>query len=98
MTRVTLLILTTVAGLGWARQCQESSECPDHSPHCSDWGWCQWTDQYGTAGPAASGAADTADAGSCSSDDDCSPRFPVCSNLGYCTVKDYFEVMNNFEI
>jgi len=70
-----------------ARQCQASSDCPAHSPHCSDWGWCQWTDQYGDQGPRLQ----TAEDGACSTDQDCSPRFPVCSNLGYCTVKDYFE-------
>lgn len=72
-----------------ARQCRASSDCPAHSPHCSDWGWCQWTDQYGDQGPRA--RLQTAEAGACSTDQDCSPRFPVCSNLGYCTVKDYFE-------
>lgn len=72
-----------------ARQCRASSDCPAHSPHCSDWGWCQWTDQYGDQGPRA--RLETAEAGACSTDKDCSPRFPVCSNLGYCTVKDYFE-------
>lgn len=77
-----------MASLPQARQCETSDDCPDHSPHCSDWGWCQWTDQYGTAGPSASPPDQD---GACSSDEDCSPRFPVCSNLGYCTVKDYFE-------
>jgi len=73
-----------------ARQCRASSDCPAHSPHCSDWGWCQWTDQYGDQGPRA--RLQTAEAGACSTDQDCSPRFPVCSNLGYCTVnKEYFE-------
>lgn len=72
-----------------ARQCRASSDCPAHSPHCSDWGWCQWTDQYGDQGPRD--RLETADAGACRADKDCSPRFPVCSNLGYCTVKDYFE-------
>ena len=59
----------------------------------SDWGWCQWTDQYGDQGPRA--RLETAEAGACSTDKDCSPRFPVCSNLGYCTVKDYFEVSSS---
>jgi len=70
-----------------ARQCQDSSDCPPQSPHCSDWGWCQWTDQYGTAGPTNN----EEEPGSCKRDEDCTPRFPVCSNLGFCTVKDYFE-------
>merc|ERR1712222_68164 len=36
-----------------ARQCRASSDCPAHSPHRSDWGWCQWTDQYGDQGQRA---------------------------------------------
>ena len=86
-----LCLLTSAPMMAEARQCQVSSDCPAHSPHCSDWGWCQWTDQYGDQGPRD--RLETAEAGACSTDKDCSPRFPVCSNLGYCTVKDYFKVM-----
>lgn len=84
-----LCLLTSAPMMAEARQCQVSSDCPAHSPHCSDWGWCQWTDQYGDQGPRD--RLETAEAGACSTDKDCSPRFPVCSNLGYCTVKDYFK-------
>jgi len=81
-----VMMMTISVRMCEAKQCQDSSDCPPQSPHCSDWGWCQWTDQYGTAGPT-----NIEEAGSCKQDEDCSPRFPVCSNLGFCTVKDYFE-------
>ena len=71
-------------------QSEASIQLTDQSHPRSDWGWCQWTDQYGDQGPGD--RLETADPGACSTDQDCSPRFPVCSNLGYCTVKDYFEV------
>ena len=72
-------------------QSEASVRLTDQSHPRSDWGWCQWTDQYGDQGPRD--RLETAEAGACSTDKDCSPRFPVCSNLGYCTVKDYFKVM-----
>jgi len=76
-------LLSSVAG----QQCSTSFECktPD-APHCSRWGWCQWSAQYGDAGPSQ-WESDDAPPGSCRSAQDCTPRAPVCSNQGFCTVR-----------
>jgi len=77
---------STLLPLVSSQQCSTSEDClsPD-SPHCSKWGWCQWTDEYGSGGPGESGQSDGLPPGSCDSDQDCSPRAPFCSSQGYCT-------------
>lgn len=76
-------LFSSVAG----QQCSTSQDCstPD-APHCSKWGWCQWSAQYGDAGPSQWESEDAAP-GSCRSAQDCAPRAPVCSNQGFCTVR-----------
>lgn len=65
-----------------AQQCGTSSDCTSPSaPHCSRWGWCQWTPDYGSSGPSS----DQNPSGSCRSAEECPPRAPHCSNQGYCT-------------
>lgn len=83
---VLLLPLLPLLSLVAGQQCSSSSDCltPD-APHCSRWGWCQWTAQYGDAGPSQS-ESDDAPPGSCRSEQDCTPRAPVCSSQGFCTV------------
>jgi len=35
-----------------AQQCTTSLDCRSiEAPHCSRWGWCQWTPQFGENGP-----------------------------------------------
>eukprot|EP00092_Neocalanus_flemingeri_P028079 GFUD01030486.1.p1 GENE.GFUD01030486.1~~GFUD01030486.1.p1 ORF type:complete len:350 (-),score=63.70 GFUD01030486.1:208-1257(-) len=78
-----LSLLSSVAG----QQCSTSADCPTpDAPHCSKWGWCQWTAQYGDGGPSQL-ESDDAPLGSCRSAEDCTPRAPVCSNQGFCTAK-----------
>lgn len=79
-----LLLLPTLSTVS-AQQCTASSDCPSpDAPYCSRWGWCQWTAQYGAAGPSE--AEDTElPLGSCRSAQDCTPRAPVCSSQGFCT-------------
>jgi len=78
-----LPLLSSVAG----QQCSTSEDClTDDAPHCSRWGWCQWTAQYGDAGPSQ-WESDNAPPGSCRSAQDCTPRAPVCSNQGFCTIR-----------
>jgi len=72
-----------------AQQCSSSSDCQTQdAPYCSRWGWCQWTAQYGEAGPSQSESED-APLGSCRSAQDCTPRAPVCSREGFCTARHY---------
>jgi len=79
-----LLLLPTLSTVS-AQQCTASSDCPSpDAPYCSRWGWCQWTAQYGAAGPSEAEDADLP-LGSCRSSQDCTPRAPVCSVQGYCT-------------
>jgi len=66
-------------------QCISSSDCSSpHAPHCSKWGWCQWTGLYGEEGP---GQGEGLAPGTCVTSQDCTPRAPTCSKLGYCTTK-----------
>jgi len=76
-----LAVLLLVPGLV-AQQCKGPEDCKsDYAPHCSRWGWCQWTSQYGVSGPPQT---DPGDPG-CETDQDCTPRAPYCSRQGYCT-------------
>ena len=36
-----VMMMTISMRMCEAKQCQDSSDCPPQSPHCSDWGWCQ---------------------------------------------------------
>lgn len=79
-----LLLLPSLSTVS-AQQCTASSDCPSpDAPYCSRWGWCQWTAQYGAAGPSEAEDTDLP-LGSCRSAQDCTPRAPVCSSQGYCT-------------
>ena len=47
-----LLLLAMVAvPLTEGTECTRSSDCPTSSPHCSKWGYCQWSPRYGQSGP-----------------------------------------------
>jgi len=76
-----LLLVVSTPGL-LAQQCKQPSDCSSpHAPHCSRWGWCQWTADYGEEGPRE----DLPTTGYCNSNKDCVPRAPFCSRQGYCT-------------
>jgi len=80
MLKLTLLMLLVPGLLG--QQCKQPSDCSSpHAPHCSRWGWCQWTADYGEEGPRE----DLPTTGYCNSNKDCVPRAPFCSRQGYCT-------------
>jgi len=74
-------MLMAMPGL-FGQQCKQPSDCTSpHAPHCSRWGWCQWTADYGEEGPRE----DLPTTGYCNSNKDCVPRAPFCSRQGYCT-------------
>jgi len=76
-----MLLVLLAPGL-FAQQCKQPSDCSSpHAPHCSRWGWCQWTADYGDEGPRE----DLPTTGYCNSNKDCVPRAPFCSRQGYCT-------------
>lgn len=78
-----LLLLVMVVEVVLGQQCTSSSDCTSPAaPHCSKWGWCQWTDRYGAEGPGQGGGQQD---GRCEGPQDCTPRAPVCSNQGFCT-------------
>lgn len=75
-----LLLLVMLPGL-MGQQCERSADCKSpYAPHCSKWGWCQWTSQYGDSGPV-----EVPSSGYCNSNKECVPRAPFCSRQGYCT-------------
>jgi len=77
-----LMLLVLLAPGLLAQQCKQPSDCSSpHAPHCSRWGWCQWTADYGEEGPRE----DLPTTGYCNSNKDCVPRAPFCSRQGYCT-------------
>jgi len=78
-----LLLLLLPSGLQ-GQQCQTSRDCDSpYAPHCSKWGWCQWTAGYGNKGPDQKIKGESQE--SCRSSADCSPRTPVCSQFGFCS-------------
>ena len=88
-----ILLVSTIPTIS-GQQCSTSSDCssPD-APYCSKWGWCQWTSQFGSAGPrevARTGSG--LPLGSCRSSGDCTPRAPVCSSQGFCTWEPAYQV------
>lgn len=78
-----LVLIFIIVPLSTSQKCNSKADCKSkYAPHCSKWGWCQWTKNYGTAGKAQGAGLQ---AGECRSHLDCTNRAPVCSPEGFCT-------------
>jgi len=91
-----ILLVSTIPTIS-GQQCSTSSDCssPD-APYCSKWGWCQWTSQFGSAGPGEVARTGSGlPLGSCRSSGDCTPRAPVCSSQGFCTWEPAYQEADN---
>jgi len=45
-------VMLSLINLVSSQQCRSSSDCGGAAPHCSKWGWCQWTTKHGVQGPS----------------------------------------------
>lgn len=83
MSLVPLLLLLPSLSPSLGQECTHSRDCTSpYAPHCSRWGWCQWTSEYGTMGPQQD--VRTSESQFCRVGADCPPRTPFCSESGLC--------------
>jgi len=76
--------IVTLIRVKRAGACTTTADCVAGNV-CSKWGWCQWTDIYGSDGPSqGSSAPDGGKSGQCVTSADCASRVPYCSKLGFC--------------